>query len=336
MTKQWITGLALAAVLGVAGTATRAHAQAIITDGSGVYLGVNPEGHLNVPNGSSGVTLVSTNSDAIGLYYLPVMGDATAPGCLCEGWGVGINGTTVGYADIDSGGVVNLTVDSFGSTPSTATSMVHLTDTPGLTVTQAYAPSSVPGLFQDTVTITNMTGGDVTQLRYERAMDWDIPPTTFDEYVTVGGWPATNLIHSEDNGFQIPNVYSLSGEEGCAPAGTTLNQNFVDSGPCDHGADFVFDFGTLANGGKQTFDIFYGAAPNEASAFAALAGVGAEVYSLGQQNGDPTGGTPATFIWGFKGVGGTVVVPPTVPEPASMLLLGTGLLGLVRYRRRRV
>src|SRR5262249_12112358 len=47
----------------------------------------------------------------------------------------------------------------------------------------------------------------------------------------------------------------------------------------------------------------------ESGALAALAGAGAEVYSLGQPSnfapGDPGFGTPNTFVFGFSGVGGT-------------------------------
>ena len=79
----------------------------------------------------------------------------------------------------------------------------------------------------------------------------------------------------------------------------------------------------------MSFKIFYGAAATEALAFAAFGTVGAEVYSFGQCRagggcGGPILGTPATFIFGFAGVGGTPVDLSQVPEPTSMLLVGTG------------
>jgi type IV pilus assembly protein PilY1 len=317
------------------------YSQAIITNGSGIYLGVNRTGNLNVPDGTGGITLTPVNSSAIGLYFAAVDADGTAPGCLCEGWGVSVNGTTAGYADIDAGGTSNLTVDSFTSTASTATSIVHLTNLAGISVKQEYSPSTNPSLMQDVVTITNTTGSAVSALRYERTMDWDIFPTTFDENVTIQGWPAADLLHSEDNGFNVPNPLFLSGPQGCA-GGAVVNVNFVDSGPCDHGADFVFDFGSLANTASKTFTIFYGAAGTEAAALAALGSVGAEVYSFGQcATGGAAGcsallGTPATYIFGFQGVGGTPIVPPTVPEPSTVALLGSGLIGIVwRMRKNR-
>lgn len=78
------------------------------------------------------------------------LADATAPCCLCEGWGV--SATLVGggavseSANKNGGGATNLTVESFitdagAGTGSFATSVVSLTDTPGLLVEHAYSVS---------------------------------------------------------------------------------------------------------------------------------------------------------------------------------------------------
>src|SRR5262249_39731033 len=144
---------------------------------------------------------------AVGLSLAGV-GDAITPGILAEGWGVAGNGIW-GGADRDEigGGSFNVTVDSFSSTATTATSTVHLSTLPDLQIRQAYAPSAgAPNqLFEDVVTLTNNGGSAINDLRYTRAMDWDIPPTVFNEFVTHGGLPAANLLYSDDNGFTAPN-----------------------------------------------------------------------------------------------------------------------------------
>lgn len=286
----------------------------IISNGT-IQLGVNSEAHLNVPGGtpSSG-----TGTEFVGLRYEPTNAEATAPGCLCEGWGVkdAVSGNWAGGNEDDGGSVgsVPLLVESFVSTASTANSVVKVGNL--FRVTHNYIPSASDNLYQVDVTIQNISGSPV-DARYRRVMDWDIEPTAFTEYVTLvtGGAPAVG--HTSNNGFATSEPFD--GDTGIGFTG-----EFTNAGPTDHGALFDFNFGGLAPGAAVSFVTYYGAADTESEALAALALVNATVYSLGKPGTDEglEEGTPNTFIFAFSGTGGAPLPTPapvveSVPVPVA-------------------
>lgn len=298
-----------------------AHAGAVITNGN-ISLGVNDAGQLNF--------------DSRGVFDNRTGFDGTRAGCECEGWGVADAGNgTSGWANDNEGGAIGLSGVTFGSTASTATSVVDIIGASSMQVEHLFAPSLSPDLFEVNVTITNIGVIPISDLRYRRLMDWDIEPTAFSEYVTIQGLPAAAVLGTTDNGFLSADP--LSGRAGIV-AGTT-DVNFVDSGVADHGAQFDFGFGALAPGASHSFRIFYGASLSEGDALAALGTVGAEVYSFGQSSDNIDGLTPdrSTFIFGFAGVGGEPV-PGGVPEPSTWLMLILGFMGIgstMRMQKRR-
>ena len=274
----------LLAPLLVLGLAPPAFGNAIIQYGNTV-LGVNEEGHLNVfgagPEGPAGY----------GVWRIGV-GDATYPGCLCEGWGVAItreSGTReAAWASVANGGIGGISGGVFGSTAFSATSEVTMSGAP-VTITHAYGPSLAMDVFQAQVTVTNTSSTEtLTDLVYRRAMDWDVPPTEFDEFVTHGGVEVNleanggNVRFASDNGFA--SVDPRLDPSSIDPS--TVNTDFIDNGPNDHGSVFDFAFGDLAPGESRIFNIFYGSAPTQESALNAINILGADVYSLGQSNID--------------------------------------------------
>jgi hypothetical protein len=290
--------------------AQAASAGAIISSGT-VMLGINPEGHLIVP----GEVLSSgrLGSVDVGLRYLDAGGlqwESLATGGLCEGWGVADAASGVeGHAGKDWDGVQNVTVVRFesDSAAGTALSVVRVGDV--FEVSHAFRPAG-DHMYEIAVTITNVSAAPVADLRYTRGMDWDVPPNTFTEYVTIQGTArSAAVLHASDNGFTSPNPLAPYSQ-------VWFTGDAIDQGPGDHGAHFDFGFGALAPGGSHRFRLFYGAAPDESEALAALAAASAEVYSLGQSNwngatdptdpmGAPEGaygretGRPVTFLFGY-------------------------------------
>lgn len=272
-------------------------AEGAIIDNGTVQLGVNDRGDLNVEGPPS-----AAGTGFVGLRLMSTNYDSTSPGCLCEGWGLADPATgTTGYAD-EAIGTANLNDISFTHTSDSAVSEVTLydaADNPSMLVKHSFAPAAAtPFAYDVTLTVTNV--GDVgLDPVYRRAMDWDIEPTAFYEYVTINGNQSTSLIADSDNGFASPDP--LQPQEQIDASGF-----FIDDGPNDHGAVFDFQLPHLAPGDSTTIHFFYGATPSALQSEAAVSDLNAEVWSIAKP-GTPEGlefGEPNTFFWGFRGVGG--------------------------------
>ena len=294
-----------------------AHANAVIFNNADpalrtLALGVNDAGNLNIFDSSFSTT--NGNGGATGLARLFADGtwrDATSPGCLCEGWGVAASslagGRFAGWANeaLGSGG---LTGGLFGSTTTTATSQIDLAALP-IRVSHAYGPSLAPNAFQGNVSIVNTGTDKVTDVVYRRVMDWDVPPTQFYEFVSHFGVEENlesaggNVRFASDNGFAVSDPRSYAGQI----LGGTINSNFFQKGPADHGSVFDFAFGDLDPGQSRTFNIFYGAGATLSEAQSTIAILEPDVWSFGQSidygSYTPNDNSP-TFLFAFGGVGG--------------------------------
>ena len=334
--KSSLLGGVRAAAMLISPITQSAHANAVIFNNADpalrtLALGVNDAGHLNIFDSNFSTT--NGSGGATGLARLFADGtwrDATSPGCLCEGWGVAASslagGRFAGWANVASGSG-GLTGGLFGSTTTTATSQIDLTDLP-IRVSHAYGPSLAPNAFQGNVSITNTGTDKVTDVVYRRVMDWDVPPTQFYEFVSHYGVEENlesaggNVRFASNQGFATSDPRSYPYE--IYPYGT-IDRNFFQKGPSDHGSVFDFAFGDLDPGQSRTFNIFYGAGANLSEAQSTIAVLDPDVWSFGQStdygSGTPNNDSP-TFLFAFGGVGGVepgatpdVPVLPFVPAP---------------------
>ena len=249
--------------------------------------------------------------------YVPTGADALIHGCWCEGWGVADRTSGLsGWASVANGGISpNLVVRAFDVTAGTADSTVEIGGR--LRVRHVFRPSPRPELYQVDLTVENL-GATAADLVYRRAVDWDVPPTRFEEFVTIRG-AHPRLLAATDHGFQDVNPFvPLSNLGGIG--------TFEDLGPGDRGSVFDFTLGVLAPGERTTMTMFFGAAATEADAVAALEAVDAEIYSLGQPStpDGPTLGTPNTFMFGVTD--GAVASGPVIVRGRLMPTRGGGVV----------
>jgi hypothetical protein len=179
-------------------------------------------------------------------------------------------------------------------------------------VVHDFRPSPNPNLYIVRVRVESLPevlfaeGGSIIAPRYRRTLDWDAESSATFELVTLDLGTTSQVAGSEAYGFQDPRPGSglLSNPSyECAS-----NSSFDHCGPADLGVAVDFDFPLLGVGPRyEFFRLFYGTATSESAALAALAEVGAEVYSLAQPTvvlasvGEPIE-PPVTYFWGFRDV----------------------------------
>ncbi|MGO4778850.1 hypothetical protein AB4084_25630, partial [Lysobacter sp. 2RAB21] len=169
-------------------------------------------GYLNIECPAIPRSSGTNGGSLVGLRYMPTNGDAASPGSPCEGWGVasadlGITGDTSRCY-----GVNNMAVVSFVYTTSTATSVVDVGPSKTFRVTHKFTPvPATPYLYRVDVSIQNNGSQNVADLRYTRGIDYDVPPNTFSEYITLAG-SSSYVLAWNNNGFNVFNP--LGGNSG--------------------------------------------------------------------------------------------------------------------------
>ncbi|WP_114636753.1 hypothetical protein [Polynucleobacter necessarius] len=334
-----------------------------------IALGVNPAGHLNTPTGSGTVannanTLNSSPPGSVGTAYKWGGGRSISGGgtnyaagwydgisseSKWEGWGASgvlpiTNKVISGYASVDAGGISsNITVKSFVVDSTSIKSTVWISDPADptklrflrlLTFTGQLVDPQNPNLFQALVTITNISGGTLNDVRYRRIMDWDMLNNLTTVYTDMVGAASSyasaytpKVFDACDNGgFH----YSITPDPSVACLATPLpvlaNTHMdyagiggtVNNKTTNLGASFTFQFGDLLCNESAIFYIYYGAGASKAEVTNALTTVGAGVYSLGYDPNYPT----IAFGFGFKGVSG-LAVAPTLPTKTASLPAGS-------------
>lgn len=318
------------------GSDTRIIDNTAIIDNGRIMLGVHGEGHLNVPfglpDGHNGITTVGLRYFRDGAWY-----ESTSFGLQAEGYGVsakrvsdGIN--LWGGANQDLGKFNLYAVSMVTNDESSAVNTSVILEDTGesqLRIHHDFVPSRrTDNLYNVTVTFENLGDSTLTDLRYRRIMDWDIPPSPYSECVSIFFNEAPiSLEYATDDGFEGVNPLvdvSDSGTLFSCPDGG-VDCPVYDSGPADHGALFQFLFKDeddnpieLGPGEKYSFEMFFGAASSKEEAYDALSAVGSEIATFGYPPTEygcdiSNPGSPNVFMFGFKGVGGA---PLSTPSPS--------------------
>ncbi len=340
-----MAGLAVASAAILVGMSGPTDAQAVISSGN-LYLGVQAAGQLTVNLGGPTST-GNCGSTQTSLFHVPSSDEAMDCDFEGEGWGLTYDGGPVGFAyksdtSLRPAGVgtvspctviLPLPTAAFTSSATVAISSVSIGD---IDTVQTYEPyPGEPDVYQDHIQLTNTNATDpMTNVLYRRVMSWGSPghpasgsgwsDATFETINTLpdppgfptSPVPAAVVQTSIVSASTCPNPLSpVSALAFGPPTGPAL----IHGTNGDVAMVWDFNFGALAPLETRTFTLYYGAAPDLATAHADLTDIEAEIYNIAEATNKcvPSGGctpqSPVVFFMAFGGLDG----PPPEPQPPA-------------------
>jgi hypothetical protein len=206
----------------------------------------------------------------------------------------------------------NLEPISFQTSATDATAVTQVNTGQPLLVTHRFHPSSDPHLFRVDVTVQNSGNATSGPLRYRRSFDFEPldplgSPTTGWNHITfakttpnASDWYVRHTIGCHGGTADFEKLFLPSRPRGYF---TDLQGSFGNSVcPTWPAIGMIeLDLGTLGPNQSLTFSLFVGAAPDEASALAAVNAVESQLYFFGQHASGATTGEPITFIVAVDG-----------------------------------
>jgi hypothetical protein len=311
-------------------------------------------------------TLIDQNNTTIGFAnpkgFDPFTG---GPGSTPrEAYGVSVSGPGVnvsGFVDplnlSGNGGIVNIVPVSHVTNPSSATVVTALVNPSNsqqvLLITQNFnfVPNN-PNVLQDTTTLTNLTNQFI-QAHFRRLTEFtqistqNPPPVGQNNTLAIVSPPQGPVTGTTPFLFPPPPGSPPTSANPNVPFPIPASGTFSTPGAYGSGIDLNLD--TLAPPGlvnqpnSITFNMFFatsatgpdaglaaGANQSEAQLLQQLAALGINFTIAGTNSSRDEFLAPAGFNTGVVGL-----IIPTIPEPATVSLLGLGLAGLAAWRRRR-
>ncbi len=294
--------LAALSVLGVAlFVLPNVQAQPAIIMDDAVALAVTSFGSLGSEYGGIYTSPSNCNTDAMLVRELATNFDALCGTNQGEGWGLaydlGLATDTSCFAQASWNPTTSMPEPTVVSFTGDATSAQWILQCGTMQVTQTLGPvDGHPGIFRGDVHLLNVGPGISHQVMYRRFMGWGPFATgccgTFTDLATfpLAAPPPESLVESGlanavtgDPGVEPD--YWIQGP----PGGSDIARFYQQR----QSVVWTLQFGTFLPGAWESFTFYYGVLPDEATARAPLAALGAQVYSLSYPGAGVAGGTPS-------------------------------------------